>query len=71
MSLRDIQPQADPMMDELRKIRDDIGAHLLSLSPGKRSDWVNHEAETIAGEHGYELRPHPTLPNCKQLVRKA
>lgn len=59
------------MMSELRKIRDDIGAHLLTLSPEERVNWVNSETKSIAEEHGYELRPHPTMPNCSQLVRKS
>ena len=57
MSLRDIQRhQPDPMMDELRKIRDDISAHLWTLTPEERVDWLNDQAERRAEEHGYELR---------------
>lgn len=71
MSLRDIHSiHPDPMMEELQAIRDEIGAHMLSLSPEECVRWANSETQAIAERHGYEVRPHPTMPHCDQLVPK-
>ena len=70
MSLRDFQAQPDPMMDGLRKIRDEIGAHMLTLSPEERSEWLTRETDVFLEENGYELRPHPTNPQWEQIVKK-
>ena len=71
MSLRDIPSiHPDPMMEELQAIRDGLGAYMLSLSPEECVRWANSETEEIAKRHGYELRPHPTMPNCDQFVPK-
>ena len=71
MSLRDIPLiHPDPMMEELQAIRDELGAYMLSLSSDECVRWANSETEVIAQRHGYELRPHPTIPNCDQFVRK-
>jgi len=59
------------MMDELRKIKDDISAHLWTLTPEERVEWLKGQATQVAENHGYELRPHPTMPNCRQMVKKA
>ena len=71
MSLQGHNPNSDPMMDELRQIRDSISAQLLPLSLEDRLHWVQEQTARTLTESGYELRPHPTMPNCSPLVRKS
>ena len=70
MSLREFSPRPDPMMDELRQVRDEISAHLLTLSMEERINWINHDSDGFLEENGFETRPHPTMRNCELIVRK-
>lgn len=71
MSIQDPgTPYPDPMMDELQQIRDEMSAHLLTLEPEERPLWFRQEADKAAGSAGFVLLPHPTIPNCRQMVRK-
>ena len=71
MSLRDLTPRPDPMMEELWAIRDAIGVEMASMTPEEQVEWLNRKNRESLEEAGYELRPHPTIPNCNQLVKKA
>lgn len=71
MSLRDLTPRPDPMMEELYAIRDAISAEMVSRSPEEQIEWLHQQNKASLEKDGYELRPHPTIPNCNQLVNKA
>jgi len=60
----------DPMMEELCKIRDDIGATVLSMAPEERIRWYQEQSTAWAEQQGYSLVPHPDFPNALCLVRK-
>lgn len=71
MSLRDFTPPPDPMMEELYAIRDEISAQTQGLTHEQRVELLERETDEILAQNGYELRPHPTIPNCHQMVKKA
>lgn len=62
------EASSDPMMDELRQIRDDIGSYAWSLPPEKMCEWFHTQAEETASEIGCQLEPHPTLPGKFRFV---
>ena len=70
MSLRDFSAKPDPMMEELYAIRDAIGAKMASMTLEEGIEWLERENQAALERDGYELRPHPTIPNCRQLFKK-
>ncbi len=55
----------DPMLDELRAIRDEIGAYTATLSDSDFVQWYRNEADDCVKQIGYRLVPHPTLPDFR------
>ena len=62
-------PQSDPMMEELREIRDHISDVIADMSVEERVQWYHQQAIEAATSIGRVLVPHPTFPNA--MVMKA
>jgi len=70
MSLTDYTSPPDPMMEELRAIRDELSAQMLTMSIEEQLQSLSQETDAFLAEQGYELRPHPTNTQWKQLVKR-
>ncbi len=62
------KPSADPMMEELREIRDLISQTISPLTSEERVRFFYENAKAIAASLGRELRPHPSIPNAQIMV---
>ena len=71
MSLRDLTPKPDPMMEELYAVRDANSAKMLSMTPEERKQWLTEKTDSFLIEHGYELHPDPDHPGWEKMVKKA
>jgi hypothetical protein len=69
MKPEEIEPAStDPMMEELRKIRDSIGDETSKMSNEEALGWYRHRAEKAAATLGRVLVAHPTIPHAKIMV---
>ncbi len=62
-------PPPDPMMDELRAIRDELGRVTSAMSSEERIRFFQEQAKQAAALLGCRLQPHPTLRNTSLMVR--
>ena len=58
----------DPMLTELRAVRDSIGAHTATLSDDEFLAYYHKKAEEFAAKIGCQLIPHPSFPDSTMLV---
>ncbi len=63
--------EPDPMMDELREIRDEASALVSSMSTEEVVRFFAEKAKEAAEQNGMVLVPHPTFPHAKMLVSKS
>ncbi len=63
-------PTPDPMMDELRAIRDEIGAEVQSMSIEQRLKHYQEKANEAAALIGKVFVPRPTVPFAQIMVSK-
>ena len=63
-------PEPDAMMDELREIRDAIGALISTMTSEEVVRFFAEKAKEVAEENGMTLVPHPTFPNAQMLIAK-
>ena len=70
MTLTNSFPEPDPMMDELREIRDTTGALISTMTSEEVVRFFAEKAEEVAEQSGMALVPHPTFPNALMLVSK-
>lgn len=69
MNPEGIEPKSiDPMMDELRKIRDSIGEKTSMMSNDEALGWYRNQADEAAASLGCVLMAHPTIPNARIMV---
>ena len=62
---------ADPVMEELRGIRDELSRVTSVMTSDERVRFYREQADEIAASLGMEYRLHPTLPNARILIRPA
>ena len=60
--------QPDPMMEELRQVRDEISATISELSSEERINFHRQNARKAAALRGKILVPHPSIRFAKVLV---
>lgn len=70
MSLANFESKSDPMMEELRDIREQINLTVSELTPEERVRWFNLKAEEALAKRGKVLVPHLTIPNAWSMVSK-
>ena len=63
-------PTPDPMMDELRAIRDQIGVEVQSMTTEQRLKYYQEKANEAAALAGKVFVPHPTIPFAQIMVSK-
>ena len=59
----------DPMLDELRAIRDEISATVSRLPEQEQVEWYHEQARKAAEQAGCILIAHPTIPNAMMVTR--
>jgi hypothetical protein len=63
-------PRPDPMMDEIREIRDQISQEVEGLSTVDMLEYYRQGASEAAELIGKVLMPHPSKPFTEVLVKK-
>ncbi len=63
-------PRPDPMMDELREIRDQISRDVEGMTSAEKLAYYRKGAEEAAALIGKVLVPHPTKPFTQIFVDK-
>ena len=71
MNLIEWNRRPDPMMEELRQIRDQIGAEVSQLNAEDRTRYYSEKTKEAAASIGMVLVPHPTIPFAQMMVPKA